>query len=116
MKELIQVGRIAAVKVPEKSDRLRISRITGKPRLVFYASYSEYSNWIHLPEGNWTILGRALELTEEQKRLVLWHDTNLSGRDFINVISSNKLETTYTSLLEAHQIDNNYILILNKEG
>ena len=70
----------------------------------------------------WTILGRALELTEEQKEMCVEKDLESGfGVPMYRIYTAKSWTTesihqSYTSLLEAHQIDNNYILILNKEG
>jgi hypothetical protein len=122
MKELIQVGRIAAVKVPEDATDFEMKGY----RLIYYPKDNSCLYSVKLPfKGK--LLGRALELTEEQKEMCVveekvdienkFGNELLAYPDYENkgcyVLSANE---SYTSLLEAHQIDNNYILILNKEG
>jgi hypothetical protein len=58
----------------------------------------------HLPPGKWKILGKLDELTDENKRIVLWHWEDISGRDFIKIISSGKLDESFQSLRDANKL------------
>ena len=129
MKELIQVGRIAAIFIGDKANRFAIYNdpVSSVYNKLFYYTDNETPYITKIPKGFNTILGRALELTEEQKEMCVveekvdienkFGNELLAYPDYENkgcyVLSANE---SYTSLLEAHQIDNNYILILNNEG
>jgi hypothetical protein len=72
---------------------------------LFYTSNSDKNPpWFPLPPGKWKILGKLDELTDENKRIVLWHWEDISGRDFIKIISSGKLDESFQSFLNANQI------------
>jgi hypothetical protein len=115
MKELIQVGRIAAVNLPMKAERIGLSLLCHNLiyQMNHYDPYWKFNyaerREVKLPESNWTILGRALELTEEQKVLTIIH-SSISDK---TIVITGRLDVFYDAFLEAHQIDNNYIIILN---
>lgn len=109
--ELIREGSVMFVKVPTKADNLTIR---GNALFYDYPYFepNDFPNPIYLPEGNLTILGKAFELTEEQKVLTIMH-SSISDK---TIVITGRLDVFYDAFLEAHQIDNNYILILKNEG
>ena len=130
--ELIREGSVMFVKVPEVAHNFHIDR---DGILVYMDEHEEPCiGTENIPEGNWTILGKAFELTEEQ---MIEACNNCGGAGFTMEIEpvccgnykeygccghpNPEWEQTqcnctliYTSLLTKHSITKDYIVLTNK--
>lgn len=105
------IGSTLAVNLPEGATDIEVIK-----DLWYYDSYEALSNWVVLPEGSWSILGRPSELTDEQKELCV--EKVMNGQHYLNYKATSvverwakDLESSFTSFLEAHGLDENHILL-----
>jgi len=121
MKTLELNGReILAVEVPEGSYLPDIYEDKGKNYIDYWHNVHEYSQ-IELPSGNWQILGRPSEITEDVARgLVSWFELEgqLGYRDYSHDDPRFPFRTATESLLswcKANGITEKHILLIKNK-
>lgn len=57
-------GTMLFVDVPDDADRFKVFNDLDKPYLSYFVGVETYREY--LPKGNWKLLGKSTELTEEQ--------------------------------------------------
>jgi len=123
MKEIQTNGiTILLVEVPEDA-----TRFVTDWKFLIVDIFSPTQKMIPIPEGQYQILGKSTELSEEQMKEICWQVSfgNYTGyknynqakcSDFRDIVESSfsTVQESYISLLEANGIDNNKIHLVLK--
>lgn len=78
-KKAIAVTGLPANYSPVGIDNFSLPKRITLIGVVHPANKDAHKHWIDLPEGNWTIIGRAAELTEEDWKRVVECSTDIPG-------------------------------------
>ena len=101
---------ILLVEVPEGAKEFDISDMGS---LIYYVEWGN-SGYIDLPQGQYQILGKSTELSEEQMKEIC--DTD--GKGYMNYLEHPKnsycktVQESYLSLLEANGIVGNQLVLI----
>lgn len=118
----LTTGEYLLVEVPEGCHEIEINY--GKDKVVFWED--GFSSELGLPPGQWEIIGRASELSEEQWSgivepiggwsSVLYYDYSASGRDYRDIIESGLKSPTESglSLIKSHSMNPETTLVIRK--
>jgi hypothetical protein len=108
-------GNIIAIEVHEiNGENIDVVNDEKKPFLI-YEDKAGHSWIVDLPKGSYTFICTNRDATEEQKREILWHNPNMSGRDFIHAIVGKKLEKEWLEFLKYLEADQGTKALLKKD-